>query len=144
MIGLLTSMVSVAVWPAATSASNVDVLANGGFEQGFSSQPGCGMVGSGWQCFTNGGAANYGFYDDQWNRTVAAGSHSQLIEINTKEIMLGDPDRYAGIYQTVAVSPWGSYSLNLSGLIRTTDMGGDPWRYRVQVGWTAGPSANWQ
>lgn len=143
MVGLLTSMVSVAIWPAATSASNVDVLANGGFEQGFSSQS-CGMVGSGWQCFTNGGAANYGFYDDQWERTVAAGSHSQLIEINTKDIMLGDPDRYAGIHQTVPVSPWGSYSLNLSGLIRSTDMAGDPWRYRVQVGWTSGYSANWQ
>ena len=23
-------------------------------------------------------------------------------------------------------------------------MEGDPWRYRVQVGWTSGPSANWQ
>ena len=84
MVGLLTSMVSVAVWPVTTTASSVDVLANGGFEQGFGSQSGCGMVGGGWQCFTNGGAANYGFYDDQWDRTVAAGKHSQLIEINTK------------------------------------------------------------
>ncbi len=85
----------------------MDVLYNGGFEQGFGSQSGCGMVGSGWQCFTNGGAANYGFYDDQWERTVAAGSHSQLIEVNTKGIMVGDADRYAGIYQTVPVASLG-------------------------------------
>ena len=144
MVGLLTSLVSVAVWPATTTASSVDVLANGGFEQGFGSQSGCGMVGSAWQCFTNGGAANYGFYDDQWDRTVAAGKHSQLIEINTKGIMLGDPDRYAGIYQTVPVAYGGQYLLNLNGMIRTTNMDGDPWRYRVQVGWTYGPSASWQ
>jgi LysM repeat protein len=144
MVGLLTSMVSVAIWPATTTASSVDVLANGGFEQGFNSQSGCGMVGGGWQCFTNGGAANYGFYDDQWERTVAAGKHSQLIEINTKGMMLGDPDRYAGIYQTVPVLHGGQYLLNLSGMIRTTNMDGDPWRYRVQVGWTFGPTGSWQ
>jgi LysM repeat protein len=144
MVGILTSMVSVAIWPAPTTASSVDVLANGGFEQGFSSQASCGMVGGGWQCFTNGGLANYGFYDDQWERTVAAGKHSQLIEINTKGIMLGDPDRYAGIYQTVPVLYGSTYLFNLSGMIRTTLMDGDPWRYRVQVGWTYGPSASWQ
>ncbi len=101
------------------------------------------MVGSGWQCFTNGGAANYGFYDDQWDRTVAEGNHSQLIEINTKNIMVGDADRYAGIYQTVAVVDWADYTLSLKGMIRTTSMDGDPWRYRVQVGWTFGPYPNW-
>jgi hypothetical protein len=143
-VGLLTSMVSVAAWPATTTASSVDVLANGGFEQGFASQSGCGMVGGGWQCFTNGGAANYGFYDDQWDRTVAAGKHSQLIEINTKGMMQGDADRYAGIYQTVPVLYGSHYLLNLSGMIRTTNLDGDPWRYRVQVGWTYGPSTNWQ
>ena len=113
------------------------------FEQGFSSQAGCGMVGNGWQCFTNGGAANYGYYDDQWDRTVAEGSHSQLIEINTKGMMVGDADRYAGIYQTV---PWWTgrrYTLNLTGMIRTTNQEGDQWRYRVQVGWTCGPQPNW-
>ena len=30
-----------------TSASNVNVLANGNFEDGFVAQPGCGMVGTG-------------------------------------------------------------------------------------------------
>jgi hypothetical protein len=142
-LSVIVSVVAMAIWPAPTSASYVNVLYNGGFEQGFGSQPGCGMVGSGWTCFTNGGAANYGYYDDQWDRTVAEGLHSQLIEINTKGIDPGDPDRYAGIYQTVPVVDWAQYTLSLNGMIRTTVMGGDPWRYRVQVGWSNGPTPNW-
>lgn len=140
---IIASMVTVAIWPAPTSASLTNVLYNGGFEQGFSNQPGCGSVGSGWQCFTNGGAVNYGFYDDQWDRVVAEGSHSQLIELNTKGMMLGDTDRYAGIYQTVPVIDWAEYTLSLKGIIRTTNLEGDPWRYRVQVGWTFGPYPDW-
>ncbi len=143
VVVIVASMVTATIWPAPTSASLTNVLYNGGFEQGFSSQPGCGAVGSGWQCFTNGGAANYGFYDDQWDRVVSEGSHSQLIEVNTKGIMVGDADRYAGIYQTVPVASWADYSLSLKGLIRTTSLDGDPWRYRVQVGWTFGPYPDW-
>ena len=125
-------------------ASYTNVLANGSFEQGFYSQPGCGMVGAGWGCFTNGGAANYGFYDEQWDPVVADGDHGQLIEINTKGVVAPDHDRYAGLYQTVRVVDWGEYALNLRGMIRTTALEGDPWRYRVQVGWSAGPHANWE
>lgn len=143
VIAIIASMVTVAIWPAPTSASLTNVLYNGGFEQGFSSQPGCGMVGSGWQCFTNGGAANYGFYDDQWDRVVAEGKHSQLLELNTKGIMLGDADRYAGIYQTVPVVDWAEYTFSLKGIIRTTNLDGDKWRYRVQVGWSFGPYPDW-
>ncbi len=126
-----------------TNAANTNVLRNGNFEGGFESQAGCGMVGVGWQCFTNGGATNYGFYDDQWNLTVADGGHSQLLEVNAKGITSPDNDRYSGIYQTVRVMDWSEYTLNLSGMIRTTTMDGDPWRYRVQVGWTEGGQANW-
>ena len=143
VIAIIASMVTAAIWPAPTSASLTNVLYNGGFEQGFSSQPGCGMVGSGWQCFTNGGGANYGFYDDQWDRVVAEGKHSQLLELNTKGIMLGDPDRYAGIYQTVPVVDWAEYTFSLKGIIRTTNLEGDKWRYRVQVGWSFGPHPDW-
>ena len=143
-VAIVTSIVAAAIWPAPTSASYTNVLYNGNFELGFSQQAGCGMVGNGWQCFTNGGAANYGYYDDQWSRTVADGAHSQLIEINTKQIDLPDPDRYAGIYQTVKVVDWANYALNLKGMIRTTNMDGDKWRYRVEVGWTYGPYPNWQ
>ena len=126
-----------------TNAANTSVLRNGSFEDGFGSQAGCGMVGTNWQCFTNGGAANYGFYDDQWNLTVADGTHSQLLELNAKGITSPDNDRYSGIYQTVRVQDWAQYTLILSGMIRTTTMYGDPWRYRVQVGWTQGGQADW-
>jgi LysM repeat protein len=140
---IVASLVTGALWPARTQASLTNVLYNGGFEQGFSSQGGCGAVGSGWQCFTNGGAANYGFYDDEWERVVSEGRHSQLIEMNTKGIMVGDADRYAGIYQTVPVVSWGDYALSLKGIIRTTSQAGDPWRYRVQVGWSFGAYPDW-
>ena len=126
-----------------TNASNVNVLANGNFEDGFVAQPGCGMVGTGWGCFTNGGGANYGFYQEQWGPVVANGASSQLIEINTKGSFPADADRYAGIYQTVRVVDWAEYTLDLKGMIRTTELDGDPWRYRVQVGWSAGKSADW-
>ncbi|MCB0062267.1 MAG: LysM peptidoglycan-binding domain-containing protein [Caldilineaceae bacterium] len=140
---LLTSIVAIAAVPGSTVASYIDVLDNGGFEHGFGDQPGCGTVGTGWHCFTNGGAANYGFYDDQWTPVVADGGHSQLIEINAKGIPAPDHDRYAGLYQTVRVVDWAEYTLNLKGMIRTTLLDGDPWRYRVEVGWTNGHFADW-
>jgi len=126
-----------------TSASNVNVLANGNFEDGFTAQPGCGFVGTGWGCFTNGGGANYGFYQEQWGPVVANGANSQLLEINTKDSFPADADRYSGIYQTVPVVDWAEYALDLKGMIRTTEMDGDPWRYRVQVGWSEGKTADW-
>ncbi len=130
---------------ASADASNVmNVVKNGSFEGGFESQPGCGMVGAGWTCFTNGGAAAYGFYDDMWAPVVADGEHSQLIEINTKGLVAPDADRYAGIYQTVKVKPGEVYKLSLKGMIRTTNFEGDPWRYRVEVGYTHGGHGDWQ
>ena len=143
LLMVVGSLLAVAV-PQTSSASYTDVLSNGSFEGGFASVPGCGMVGKGWECFTNGGAANYGFYDDQWELVVADGKHSQLIEINTKGLAAADADRYAGIAQTVKVVPHEKYKLSFFGMIRTTDMEGDPWRYRVQVGWAKGPHVSWE
>jgi LysM repeat protein len=142
-IVLLSGGLAVAI-PTQTTASAVDVLSNGSFEHGFVSQQGCGLVGYGWNCFTNGGAAGYGFYDDQWEPVVADGEHSQLIEINTKGMTAADDDRYAGIYQTVRVVDWENYTLHVRGMIRTTVQDGDPWRYRVEVGWTPGRKADWR
>lgn len=148
LVGLLAALLIGLVLFAATSAgrtsaSNVNVLANGNFEDGFSAQAGCGMVGNHWGCFTNGGGANYGFYQDQWGPVVANGVSSQLIEINTKGSLVADADRYAGIYQTVPVVKNAEYTLDLKGVIRTTELSGDPWRYRVQVGWSAGKETDW-
>lgn len=129
---------------AAPMASAGDQIFNGGFENGFTFNSSCGgMVGAGWGCFTNGGVAVYGFYDDMWNRSVYAGLHSQLIEINTKE-KGGDNNRTAGIFQTVRVTPGSTYEFSLKGMIRADDNGGDPWRYRVYVGFDYSGGANWQ
>ncbi len=125
------------------TSAPVNVLANGGFENGFASLSGCGAVGSGWGCFTNGGGANYGFVDGNGRSAVAEGGHSQAIEINTWGLSGPSHDRYAGIYQTVKVVDWAEYTLALKGMIRTTVMTGDPWRYRVQVGWSQGATADW-
>ncbi len=144
VLALILGVVLLVQGAGQLSAGPVNVLTNGDFEDGFQSQPGCGMVAKGWRCFTNGGAAVYGFYDDMWQPVVASGAHSQLIEINTWDVLPADHDRYAGIYQTVRVVDWTEYTLSLKGIIRTTELDGDPWRYRVQVGWTQGKEANWQ
>jgi LysM repeat protein len=138
---LVASLIPAGAGPMASAG---DVIYNGGFENGFVYNPGCGgMVGAGWGCFTNGGTAVYGFYDDQWDRVVYAGLHSQLIEINTLE-KGGDNDRNAGIFQTVRVVPGAQYELALKGMIRADDHGGDPWRYRVYVGFDYSGGSNWQ
>ncbi|MEZ4735867.1 MAG: hypothetical protein R3E79_52930 [Caldilineaceae bacterium] len=127
--------------------AQTDLLANGSFERGFSFREGCGHVGLGWGCFTNGGQAVYGFYDDEWDPVVAAGQHSQLIEINTKGLGFGNDNRYAGIFQTVRVTPGTAYQITLQGMIRSTTPESeklDPWRYRVQFGWTLGRRADWR
>ena len=126
----------------AASRERADVLVNGSFEGGFYVTP-AGNVGNGWGWFTNGGKANYGFYDDQWQKVVAEGEHSQLIGINTNHVPDADPDRYAGIYQRVQVVPGERYVLRMQEIIRSTDRGGDPWRYMVQVGWIEGASKDW-
>lgn len=145
-LGLLVvaTLTLIAAMPAITSASEMDVLGNGGFEHGFYQVDGCGAVGNQWNCFTNGGAANYGFYDDEWDAVVYEGKHSQLIEINTKDMAAGDNDRYAGISQTVRVVPGKPYKFSMRGIIRSTNSEGDPWRYSVQVGWIGKPNADWR
>ena len=123
----------------------MDVIHNGDFEGGFAMIPGCGMVGAGWGCFTNGGSAAYGFYDDQWEPVVADGLHSQLIEINTKQFAASEPDRFAGIYQPVALTRGSVYTLQLQGGMREHDPDPfeDKYRYRVQWGYTTDGSTDW-
>lgn len=127
-----------------------EVLFNGNFEGGFSQIPGCGMVGNGWGCFTNGGSVTYGFYDDQWAPVRADGAHSQLIEMNTMQPAASEPDRYAGIYQTVNVVKGSKYEFKLSGLVREAlkdgmkpDPNDDRYRYRVQWGYTPDGATDW-
>ncbi|MEZ4869823.1 MAG: hypothetical protein R3C14_51330 [Caldilineaceae bacterium] len=130
------------------SKAEANLLVNGNFERGFSYRSGCGgHVALGWGCFTNDGRAVYGFYDDQWQPVVASGGHSQLIEVNTKGLGSGSDNRYAGLFQTVNVTPGATYQIAFQGMIRSTTPESeklDPWRYRVQFGWSLGRRADWR
>ena len=126
-------------------------LENGGFESGFH-RVANGDVGNGWGAFQNGGEATYGFYDETWAPVIAQGKHSQLIEIASfcKTTLCrggSDPDRYAGIFQTVhGLVPGARYRLSMKGMLRALadddDRNNDA--YRVQWGFTTNGSTNWQ
>jgi hypothetical protein len=96
------------------------------------------MVGSGWDCFTTAGSAEYGFYDDMWSPVVQDGAHSQLIEINTKQYAASEPKRFAGIYQVVRGLQAGeTYEFSMWGQMReeASHPDEDPYRYRVEWGY---------
>ncbi len=138
LVILVTALLSVLFISSSTLAVNTgNVVHNGDFENGFTYRPDCGMVANGWECFTNGGAANYSFYDDRWQPVVQSGEHSQLLEIST-QAKGGQPNRVAGIYQVVDVVPGQTYTLEVYGLIRANDSDPDPWRYRVE--WAVDPT----
>jgi LysM repeat protein len=102
-----------------------------------------GDVGRGWDAFTNGGAANYGFYDEEWDVVVADGQHGQLIEINSKAVYPTDADRYAGISQRIGgLHPGATYELTLRGELRGEGNEDDPYRFAAQ--WGLGREAGWQ
>jgi hypothetical protein len=109
----------------------------GNFESGFTSWwPGA-TVGNGWVPFNNDGQATYGYYDDTWPAVLWDGSHSQLIEIDTRGRAASDNDRYSGIYEHVtALTPGKTYHLTIHGKLRSTEPGNSNtnWGYVVQVG----------
>lgn len=138
----------------ATSASEVNVqvgkdaqfLVNGSFEEGFQ-QTAIGLVGRGWGAFTNGGRAAFGFHDDTWPPVVADGRHSQLVEINTYDLGVSDPDRYAGIFQTVqGLVPGATYKLSFQSMLRTlaNDTDAQSYGYRIQWGYVQSRSTDWR
>ena len=143
-VALAIMLVTGIVSTLAGSLTNGELLKNGDFEQGFRAVENCGMVGVDWGCFNTGGIGEYGFYDDQWERVVATGSHAQLIEINTKQEG-GDQNRTAGIYQVVDVVPGETYTLSFKGMIRANDAdsGGDPWRYVMLLGFSQNGGSDW-
>lgn len=102
-------------------------LRNGSFENGFKDN----SVGLGWVAFQNGSAI-YEFMDETWSPAVFDGQHAQRIQVREAS----QPDRYAGIYQTVSVIPGETYHLTLHGQTRTGegDIKTSQYGYRVQLG----------
>lgn len=114
-----------------------NLLANGGFEEGFDTNG----TAKDWSPYNNDGAANYGYYDDQWPRVVADDAHAQLLEINSRGWEPTDPERWIGVYQTIEgekTDP--TYQLTLKAMIRESadHHGEDPWRYEVYWGLNIG------
>lgn len=123
-----------------------NLLVNGGFEGGFQQDFG---IGYGWGGFSNGNAV-VGWNFDTWDPVVAAGEYSQSIEI--KDAL--SADRYAGIYQTISVTPGAQYKLTIKGLIRSDegDITLSDYGYRLQyavdykgdAAWELLPASAWQ
>ena len=117
-----------------------ELIKNGGFENGFQGNG----VGKYWSLFNNGGAANYGYYDDTWPPVVASGKHAQMLEINTYGFSATNPDRYTGIYQGVwNLTKGATYQLSFDAMIREAvdHSDEDPHRYEVYWGYEAGEIA---
>jgi hypothetical protein len=141
IISLLLGVLLV-LSPGLASAQESDLLIGGNFDDEFYNTP-VGLIAAGWGWFTNEGQANYTFANDTGDAVVVAGEESQLIRIDTYNLFPADRDRYAGLYQTVRVVEGAEYTLDMQGLIRSTRMVGDPWRYIVEVGWNEGRDADW-
>ncbi len=122
-----------------------EFLSNGNFEGGFAPNG----VALKWNSFQNNGRHVFeAFYDDNWLPVLAAGQHSQLIEISSIGEGYGDPDqesdRVAGICQVVTgLTPNATYYVNANGLLRITegDEHTDDWSWVAQWGYMPGADA---
>jgi hypothetical protein len=112
-------------------------IRNGSFEDGFKDQ----SVGLGWNAFSNGSAV-FEFMDETWPPAVFDGEHAQRIQVREAS----QPDRYAGIYQTVGVIAGESYEMVLHGQIRTGsgDIRVSQYGYRMQLGLDYQGGQDWQ
>jgi hypothetical protein len=118
-------------------------LTNGGFEEG----AGPDGLALGWGRFDRGGErVHYTWYDDMWTCVNSEGRHSQLIAIDTLGFSGSVADRYAGIYQTVAVVSGGAYQVTLWGMLRARE--GDPEAptngYRAEFGYDLNGGNDWR
>jgi hypothetical protein len=146
LVGMSLIITALPAFSQKSTPNQQDLMVNGGFEQGFQDNVG---VGYGWGAFSNGNAI-VGWSADSWEMVVANGQHAQLIELKSAV----EQDRYAGIYQTVAVVPGAPYKLTIKGLIRSTegDIKVSDYGYRLQYGldysggtaWELTPEQNWQ
>ncbi len=114
-----------------------DQLKNGDFEAGFSDQG----VALEWHSFKTDGAA-VAFSGETPGPYVKSGAGAQRISIAEAS----QADRYAGIYQQLAVAPNQTYTLELHGQIRTgfADINLSSYGYRLQYAIDYTDGDNWQ
>ncbi len=119
------------------AAQPTNMLKNGDFEEGFDEQG----VGLNWQNFTNG-AAIVSFSGESPGSHVKSGDSAQRISIDAAN----QPNRYAGIYQSVKVTSGQPYTLTLYGQIRTGqgDIQASSYGYRMQYAIDYNGGTNWQ
>jgi len=144
---ILALAIALGTFATTTAATPGERLSNGSFEEGF----GANGVALNWVGFHNGGNAYFHFQDDTSPAFNYDGKHSQLIQISTVNYYVVEPERYAGMYQTVAVVAGAPYTLTMHGMLRTLPNEPDMnnWSYVVQ--WAIDPNGgtdwgkvNWQ
>jgi hypothetical protein len=131
---------------ASTDLSNVsevvepridDLVENGDFEEGFNDQG----IALQWQSFKNDSVIA-AFSAEQPGPYVKSGDSAQRISLAEAT----QPDRYAGIYQTVKVIPNQRYGLELNGQIRTGfgDIEHSSYGYRMQYAIDPSGGTDWR
>ena len=138
----LVLVLALAVTARTTTAGGFgERLSNGSFEEGFDGNG----VGSNWVGFNNGGSAFYHFQDDVSPAFNYDGKHSQLIEVSTMNYFVTEPERYAGIYETVSVVAGTPYTLTMHGMLRVLpdDPDMNNWAYIVQWGIDPNGGTDW-
>lgn len=140
LLALSALVIGLLVLPSIAGPAN-NLVANGDFEGGFEVDG----VAYGWHEFDNGGAMRASWHDDTWAPVVYDGSHSQLVEINTFCCGASDPNRVAGVHQTLSVNAGTTYELCLHGMLRSLRGDPDPqsWGYTAGVGIDQDAGTDW-
>jgi hypothetical protein len=145
LLAVLALLVGLSVLPSIADPTVCWEIGN--FEEGFGDDG----VGLGWEGFDNCGEeekCTASFHDDTWAPVVYDGEHSQLIEINTFCRGASTPNRYAGIYRTISLTPefTSYYTFCMHGLLRSLPGDPDPASsgYTVQVGLDQAGGTDWE
>ena len=95
-----------------------NLLENGDFEEGFLAVG----VAQGWNAFTDGGPASFGFWDAGPRSDLDSDNRGQVIAINTMGLPAADSALVAGITQTVdGLTPGEVYRVCLRGWIQASE-----------------------
>lgn len=122
--------------PRNPASQSVNLIVNGGFEDGFFEG-----IGVGWERFATGNV-QAGWQDDTWDEVVYEGEHAQLLSLKDA----WETDRYVGILQVIRVVPHTEYLLTLHGLVRSDEgsVAESDYGYRLQYGLDFAGGTDWQ